>query len=49
MLNNNAYPYLAVEGKKYTIYSDDSKNGLGCVLMRDDKVTLTLMGNLSHM
>jgi len=24
---------LPVEGKEYTIYSDASKNGLGCVLM----------------
>ena len=29
---------LPMEGKKYTIYSDASKNGLGCVLMREDKV-----------
>jgi len=26
------------EGKEYPIYSDASKNGLGCVLMQDDKV-----------
>jgi len=29
---------LLVEGKEYTIYSDALKNGLGCVLMREDKV-----------
>ena len=29
---------LPEEGKEYTIYSDASKNGLGCVLMQDDKV-----------
>jgi len=29
---------LPEEGKEYTIYSDTSKNGLGCVLMQDDKV-----------
>jgi len=29
---------LLEEGKEYTIYSDASKNGLGCVLMQDDKV-----------
>ena len=28
---------LPVEGKEYIIYSDTSKNGLGCVLMKDDK------------
>jgi len=28
---------LPEEGKEYTIYSDASKNGLGCVLMQDDK------------
>ena len=27
-----------MEGKKYTIYSDPSKSGLGCVLMQEDKV-----------
>jgi len=27
-----------VEGKEYTVYSDASKNGLGCVLMHKDKV-----------
>jgi len=27
-----------MEGKEYTIYSDASKNGLGCVLMQEDKV-----------
>ena len=26
------------EGKEYTIYSDASKNRLGCVLMQDDKI-----------
>jgi len=29
---------LLVEGEKYTIHSDASKNGLGCVLMLKDKV-----------
>jgi len=29
---------LPEEGKEYTIYSDASKNELGCVLMHDDKV-----------
>ena len=29
---------LPVEGKEYTIYSDASKNKLGCVLMQEDKV-----------
>ena len=29
---------LEVEGKEYTIYSDVSKNGLGCVLMQEDKI-----------
>jgi len=29
---------LAVEGKEYIVYSDASKNGLGCVLMQEDKV-----------
>ena len=29
---------LSEEGKEYTIYSDASKNGFGCVLMLDDKV-----------
>jgi len=29
---------LPVESKEYTIYSDTLKNGLGCVLMQDDKV-----------
>jgi len=29
---------LPEEGKEYTIYSDASKNGLGCVLMQDDMV-----------
>ena len=27
-----------MEGKEYSIYSDASKNGLGCVLMQEDKV-----------
>ena len=27
-----------LKGKEYTIYNDASKNGLGCVLMQDDKV-----------
>jgi len=27
-----------MEGKEYTVYSDASKNGLGCVLMQEDKV-----------
>jgi len=27
-----------MEGKDYTIYSDASNNGLGCVLMQEDKV-----------
>ena len=27
-----------MEGKEYTIYSDASKNGLGCVLVQDDNV-----------
>ena len=27
-----------IEGKEYTFYSDASKNGLGCVLIYDDKV-----------
>jgi len=34
----NHYPSLLVEGQEYTIYSDSSKNGLGCVLMQDSKV-----------
>jgi len=29
---------LPIEGKEYTTYSNVSKNGLGCVLIRDDKV-----------
>jgi len=29
---------LLMEGKEYTICSDASKNGLGCVLMQEDKV-----------
>ena len=29
---------LPMEGKEYTVYSDASKNGLGCVLMQADKV-----------
>jgi len=29
---------LAMEGEEYTMYSDASKNGLGCVLMQKDKV-----------
>ena len=29
---------LPMEGKEYTIYSDASKNRLGCVLMQEDKV-----------
>jgi len=29
---------LPVEGEEYTVYSDASKNGLGCVLMQKDKV-----------
>jgi len=29
---------LQEESKKYTIYNDSSKNGLGCVLMLEDKV-----------
>jgi len=29
---------LPVEGKEYTLYSDTLKNGLGCVLMQEDKV-----------
>jgi len=29
---------LPVERKEYTIYSDASKNRLGCILMQDDKV-----------
>ena len=29
---------LPEEGKEYTIYSDTSKNGLGCVLMQEDKL-----------
>ena len=29
---------LPKEGKEYAICSDASKNGLGCVLMHDDKV-----------
>jgi len=31
---------LPVEGKEYSIYSDASKNGLGCVLMPKDKVVV---------
>jgi len=27
-----------MEGEEYTIYSDASKNGLGCILMLEDKV-----------
>jgi len=27
-----------MEGKEYIIYGDSSKNGLGCVLMQEDKV-----------
>ena len=27
-----------MEGEEYTIYSDTSKNGLGCMLMQKDKV-----------
>ena len=29
---------LPVETKEYTIYSDASKNRLGCVMMQEDKV-----------
>jgi len=29
---------LPMEGKEHTVYSDASKNGLGCVLMQADKV-----------
>jgi len=29
---------LLVEGAEYVVYSDASKNGLGCVLMWKDKV-----------
>jgi len=29
---------LPVEGEEYTIYSEPSKNGVGCVLMQKDKV-----------
>ena len=29
---------LHVEGKEYIVYSDVSNNGLGCVLMQEDKV-----------
>ena len=29
---------VLVDGKEYTIYSDASKNGSGCVLMPEDKV-----------
>jgi len=29
---------LPMEGKEYTVYSDASKNGLGCILMQADKV-----------
>ena len=29
---------LPVEGEEYIVYSDASKNGLGCVLMQKDKV-----------
>jgi len=28
---------MPIEGKEYTIYSDALKNGLGCVLIQDDK------------
>jgi len=31
-------PTLPVEGEEYTVYSDASKNGLGCVLIQKDKV-----------
>ena len=27
-----------MEGKEYIVYSDASKNSLGCVLMQEDKV-----------
>jgi len=29
---------LLIEGMKYTIYSDASNNGIGCVLIKEDKV-----------
>jgi len=29
---------LPIEGIEYTIYSDASKNRVGCVLMHEDKV-----------
>ena len=29
---------LPMESREYTIYNDASKNGLGCVLMQEDKV-----------
>ena len=29
---------LLMEGDQYTLYSDVSKNGLGCVLMKKGKV-----------
>jgi len=38
MLDLSACSYLPVEGKKYIIYNDASKNELGCVLIQDDKV-----------
>jgi len=27
-----------MEGKEFTVYSDSSKNGLGCVLIQEEKV-----------
>ncbi|WMV19446.1 hypothetical protein MTR67_012831 [Solanum verrucosum] len=29
---------LPIEGKEYVVYSDDSHNGLGCVLIQEGKV-----------
>jgi len=37
---------LPVEGEEYTVYSDASKNGLGCVLMQKDKVIAYASGQL---
>jgi len=37
-LTTNQILTLPIKGKEYTAYNDASKNGLGCVLMQEDKV-----------
>ena len=40
---------LPEQGKDYTVYCDASKNGLGCVLMQDQKVIAYGTWNLKIM